>query len=235
MAKNLTIKEKILAFLTARGIKKVEFFERTGIQSSNFKGANLASAPGSDMLVKILTYYPELSAEWLLTGNGEMLKSKRISEAISLSNDAISEYKVTKNKELSQDISIETRPRIPFDAAAGTLSIAVDSVSAADCEQIPVIPTFPRYDFSIIARGDSMAPDFQSGDELACAFVKESSFIQWGRPHVIDTAQGVVLKKIFNSKNNILCRSINQEYPDFEIPKTEIFHIAIVVVLIRHF
>ena len=35
----------------------------------------MTSAPGSDMLVKILTTYPELSAEWLMTGRGEMLKS----------------------------------------------------------------------------------------------------------------------------------------------------------------
>lgn len=34
----LTIKDKILAFLKEKDIKKVDFFEATGIQSSNFKG-----------------------------------------------------------------------------------------------------------------------------------------------------------------------------------------------------
>ena len=80
-----------------------------------------------------------------------------------------------------------------------------------------------------------MYPDFHSGDEVACAFVNASSFIQWGQVHVLDTAQGVVLKKIFDRKHSILCRSINPDYPDFEIPKNEIYHIAIVVGLIRHF
>lgn len=74
MATFLTIKEKFFAFLEEMGIKKVDFYEATGIQSSNFKGANLKSAPGSDMLVKILTIYPNLSAEWLLRDEGSMLR-----------------------------------------------------------------------------------------------------------------------------------------------------------------
>jgi len=71
----LTVKDKILAFLVKKGIKKGDFFEITGIQSSNFKGKNMQSQPGGDMLVKILTTYPELSAEWLLRGEGDMLRT----------------------------------------------------------------------------------------------------------------------------------------------------------------
>lgn len=74
MENNLTIKERILSFLESQGIKKVDFFEATGIQSSNFKGKNMSSQPGGDMLVKVLTIYPNLSAEWLLRGEGNMLK-----------------------------------------------------------------------------------------------------------------------------------------------------------------
>lgn len=72
----LTIKDKILAFLEVRGIRKTDFFESTGIQASNFKGRNKASQPGGDMLVNILTVYPELSAEWLLRGEGNMLRTQ---------------------------------------------------------------------------------------------------------------------------------------------------------------
>ena len=71
----MTIKERILSFLESQGIKKVDFFEATGIQSSNFKGKNMSSQPGGDMLVKVLTIYPQLSAEWLLRGEGNMLKN----------------------------------------------------------------------------------------------------------------------------------------------------------------
>ncbi len=120
-----------------------------------------------------------------------------------------------------------------FEAAAGSLSIITQSISETECERFPVISRFPKYDFTIIVKGDSMQPEFHSGDELACRFVDSPSFIQWGRPHVLDTHQGVILKRIYNKPDAILCRSENKEYEEFEIPKNEILHIALVVGSIR--
>lgn len=129
---------------------------------------------------------------------------------------------------------METRPRIPVSAAAGSLDIAINPVLATECEQLPVIPSLPKYDFTITVKGDSMEPDLHSGDELACLFIRNKSFLQWGKTHVMDTAQGVVVKRIFEANNNILCRSVNRDaYPDFSIPKDEVYHIALVVGLVR--
>lgn len=173
----------------------------------------------SNNIEKILLAYPELSSEWLLTGRGEMLSEEEKSEEPITSFDNLEE--------------VETRPRIPLDAAAGSLSLIAQSVSEAECERFPVIPRFPRYDFTIMVKGDSMEPEFQSGDEIACRLIDQPSFIQWGRPHVLDTTQGVVLKRIYDRPNTILCHSDNQIYQDFEIPKDDILHIAFVVGTIR--
>ena len=75
-----TIKERIFTFLAEEGIKKTDFYQATGLPDSNFKGKNLCSQPGGDMIVKILTTYPNLSSEWLIMGRGEMLKTKGIKE-----------------------------------------------------------------------------------------------------------------------------------------------------------
>lgn len=175
------------------------------------------SKPSYGVLEKICAI-ANISPAWIINGEGCMLKTN------SEEKSALSEKIPTP---------IETRPRIPFDAAAGQLSIALDSATEADCEQIPVIPTFPRYDFTIIARGNSMEPQYLSGDELACLFISDSSFIQWGRSHVLDTAQGVVVKRIFDNGDSILCKSNNPAYPDFSIPKTDIYLMALVVGYIR--
>lgn len=74
MDKILTLKEKILLFIEQNDIRKVDFYEATGISSGNFKGKNLTSQIGGDALVKILTIYPNLSAEWLLRGEGTMTR-----------------------------------------------------------------------------------------------------------------------------------------------------------------
>lgn len=69
-----TIKKNIFYFIDYKGITKEEFYNKTGISSSNFKGINRKSEIGGDKLIKILTIYPEINAEWLITGKGSMLK-----------------------------------------------------------------------------------------------------------------------------------------------------------------
>ena len=81
MSKILTIKENILHFIESQSIKKDDFYKITGISASNFKGVGLKSEIGGDKIVKILSCYPNLSPEWLLTGKGSMLKeNKKIPE-----------------------------------------------------------------------------------------------------------------------------------------------------------
>lgn len=202
--------------------------------------------PSFDFLEKVCAN-ANISAEWLLMGNGEMAMMDMFEpRKTPMRFHSDPERYIKEGKEeitddvdsLYQDerrLSSELRPRVPLDAAAGSLSIVLSSVSENECEMIPVIPTLPRYDFTIFTRGDSMEPQFISGDELACLIIKDSAFIQWGRAHILDTAQGVVVKRIFDGGDNIICKSINPKYPDFTIPKTEIYRIAIVVGLLRHF
>ncbi len=129
----------------------------------------------------------------------------------------------------------ETRPRIPMDAAAGSLTFAADGIMINDCEQIPIIHAFARYDFTIFVRGDSMLPEFHPGDELACVFIKDTSFIQWGRIHVIDTAQGILVKRIFDGGNCIVCKSDNAGYHDFNVHKSELYNVALVIGILRRY
>ncbi len=178
---------------------------------SNWRSRNSIDLP------LLFSICESINLDWLITGRGEMTKQNILADKSSIQVAA----------------HTETRPRIPFDAAAGSLSHPVGSAMLRDCEQIPIIPNLPRYDFTIFARGDSMLPQYFSGDELACLYVKDSSFIQWGRAHVLDTAQGIVIKRIFDNGDSILCKSNNPQYHDFSIPKTEIYRIAIVVGFVR--
>jgi transcriptional regulator with XRE-family HTH domain len=126
----------------------------------------------------------------------------------------------------------ETRPRIPYDVAAGPNEV-LDGVTLAQCEQVPVVPLFPRYDFTMRITGESMLPYLHPGDEVACLKINEPTFLQWGRIHVLFTTQGVVIKKIFDADGGIRCVSFNPDYPDFTIPKKEIYSFNLVVGLLR--
>lgn len=127
----------------------------------------------------------------------------------------------------------KTRPRIPYTAAAGSLTSAVDGVTESECEQIPVITAFPSYDFTMFVKGDSMYPNYEGGDEVACKRIDSTSFIQWGKVHVLDTAQGIVIKRVYDDEGNVKCVSYNKEYPDFTISKEEVYSMSLVVGMIR--
>lgn len=204
--------QRVRQVIEMAGMSVSKFAEKVNIGQTTLNNQLLEKrALSIDVLNKILNAFPELSAEWLLRGKGSM-------------------YIATESGE-----SEETRPRIPFDAAAGTLTVGVDGVMPYQCEQMPVVRAFPRYDFTILVRGESMAPEYQSGDEVACLYVRESTYTQWGRVHVLDTTQGVVIKRIYDRGDMVLCKSDNPRYEDFSIPKSEVFNIALVIGLIRRY
>ncbi|MBO5729040.1 MAG: hypothetical protein J6R43_04280, partial [Paludibacteraceae bacterium] len=76
MVKISPIKERILSFIDYKGFNKVDFFDKVGISYGNFKGKGLESEIGGSQIAKILTIFSEISPEWLLTGEGEMLKKE---------------------------------------------------------------------------------------------------------------------------------------------------------------
>lgn len=153
--------------------------------------------------------FTNVNANYILTGRGEMFLDE------------------------GSTAPIKMLPRIPYDAAAGCLTDAVDGVTAYQCEQLPVVQAFPKYDFTIRITGDSMMPNFHPGDEVACLRVNEARDLQWGRVYVLDTEQGIVIKRIYDNGDSIRCASYNPEYPDFNIPKEDIRSYNLVVGALR--
>jgi len=153
---------------------------------------------------KIIAAFPDVDKYWLMTGE-----------------------KAEPGTKAEQD----TRPRIPTSVAAGSLTGFADAIQAHDCEMQPVIRNFPAYDYTIIIKGDSMEPKFEGGDEIAIK--KVTSFVEWGKTYVLDTRDGAVIKRIFDGGDSFRCVSFNKEYPDFNVPKDDVFGVYKVVGLIR--
>lgn len=73
-------KQNILQYLDYKGISKADFCRQTGFSYENFKGKSLKSDIGGAVLGKIITIYSDISPEWLLTGEGSMLKTDNPTE-----------------------------------------------------------------------------------------------------------------------------------------------------------
>ena len=233
MDKILTVKDKIFAFLEKKGITKTEFYAETGIESSNFKGKNKDSLPGSAMLVKILTKYPDLSADWLLTGRGEMLKTNSTLTDTPPDEQPHVSDKDTKKVWIAQE-NEQGIPLIPFSAMAGALT-GEQSVLEYECERY-VVPAFSGADFLIAVKGNSMSPTYVSGDIVACQRVPMADlFFQWNKPYVLDTKQGAIIKRIKpgSDKQHVLIVSDNPDYDPYELTYSEIYAVALVIGIIR--
>ena len=161
------------------------------------------------ILVPFCLAHPNVNANYILTGRGSMFQDEHF------------------------DVSVKTCPRIPYNAEAGKLTDVVEGVTEYDCERVPVVSAFPKYDFTIRVTGRSMEPYYFAGDEVACLRINEARFLQWGRVHVLDTEQGVVIKRIYENGECIRCASFNPEYPDFNVPKSDIRSYNLVVGALR--
>ena len=69
------MKDRLLKFLNKEQLSSARFAEVIGVQPSSIShilsGRN---KPGFDFIYKILTNFPSINAEWLITGKGTMLK-----------------------------------------------------------------------------------------------------------------------------------------------------------------
>ena len=109
----MNVKSRLLEFVAYTKISRRKFQESIGVSNSYIQ--NISEGIGADVLNRISIQYPNLNTSWLLTGEGEMIKKRE------MKSSSIDE----RNK--------KTRPRIPYDAAAGTLTETIEGVTGYQC------------------------------------------------------------------------------------------------------
>ncbi len=70
------IKQRVIQVIDLKGIKKEDFFNKIGMTSANFRGKAKETPLNSTAIENIFTAIPDLNMEWLITGKGEILKTK---------------------------------------------------------------------------------------------------------------------------------------------------------------
>ena len=151
----------------------------------------------------ILKFYTDLSRIWLLTGEGEML----------INNETLPE----------QTHDTYRIPLLPISAQGGAFNDFVVSVQESECER--VISPIKNADFAISIQGDSMAPEYPSGSQVLIKRINERAFIEWGKTYVLDTCNGSVVKNLYPSDdpNKVICKSINPDFPPFEVSLSDVY------------
>ena len=153
-----------------------------------------------------------ISAEWLLNGEGDML---------------------TQKKEAPKTSSADTTKKngyitylLPMSAMGGSLTgFAEPGVLLQNCEA--VVSPIENVDFAITVYGDSMAPEYPSGSRILIKKINPNLFIDWGKVYVLDTPNGVIVKEVHESNREgyVSCHSINPDpkFKPFDVLMDEVF------------
>jgi phage repressor protein C with HTH and peptisase S24 domain len=206
------LKQRILHFVDFLDISKREFYNKTSISRGTLESNTGIT---EETLAKIFATFDELNINWVFTGEGQMLKSDF-------------PHIATKANDRSEGI-----PLIPITAMAGAFS-QDRQVLELECERF-VVPTFKGADFLIAVKGSSMYPKYSSGDIVACKRLPIDTFFQWNKVYVLDTDQGALIKRVSkaNKPDLILIVSENIKYEPFELNRSQIYNIALVLGVIR--
>lgn len=204
-----SVNERVRVLIDYEKLSDNKFARMIGVSQKLLSNMFIrGTEPSSKTISSILNTFQDISAEWLLRGEGNMLITEK-----------------------NCNCKIDVRPRIPMTVAAGSIGGFANSIKLYDCEQIPVIKAFPSYDYTMIVKGDSMEPKYEGGDEIAIKQVTD--YIEWGKVYVLDTRDGAVIKRLYDAQDKYRCVSYNKEYPDFEVNKADVFGVYRVVGLIR--
>ena len=213
MNKLETIRDRIERLIQVEGMAQSTFAKKVGINSSNLSQVMLGnrSVP-KNLPAKIVTAFPEVRIDWLLSGNGEMYeKDQHLADQVA--------YR--EHMEM-----LPTRPRLPRNMSEGHIEQYYGNGEKRKlCREKPIVTEFSDYDFSLIMKNPRMSPKYVPGDEL---YFKKAMYPEWGNEFLVDNDDGPKFKKIYpdtmkdeNGKivDAVRCVSFDREkYPDFWIP-----------------
>lgn len=235
-----------MQYLDYKGVTQYAFYKDTGITRGILAQPNGLS---EDNLHKFLAYAQDISISWLMTGQGQIFLEENYcpkpTEKLTAPKPIITAQNYSPIPEIERGVKRIDRvafaetpaggiPLIPIDAAAGFLSGVGAQVLEYECERY-LIPGFKGAEFLIRISGDSMTPKYESGDIVACQRLESDTFLQWNKVYVIDSEQGVLIKRIKPGRadDTLTLVSDNIEYAPFEIDRRQVFGLGRVIGLVR--
>lgn len=209
------MKDRLKEVLKYYGVTQTFFSQKIGVSEGAIRKILTQNTTiRSDTLEKISQNFTDIDLDWLITGRGEMLRSSL----------PVAQHTTEPGAGI---------PLIPINAMAGVFT-GEQVVLELECERY-VVPAFKDAEFLITVKGSSMIPKYNSGDIVACKRMPLDTFFQWNKVYVLDTEQGPLIKRVKkgSSEDTLTIFSDNPNYDPFELPRAKIYHIALVVGVIR--
>lgn len=211
----MSVKQRLKEYVSYKKLSDRQFSLSIGVSAGYINSISKSIQP--DKLNSISVQYPDLNTDWLLTGNGEMLKNSD-KKSIRIENN---QYKLV--------------PLYNLDAVGGSNNDIVD-VKAYISEYIPFRDA-KETDICIPVSGKSMMPTYSPGTIILVRQIHDwLSYTELGQIYVLILKDGRrLLKEVKrseeNARDNFLLYSHNPEFQPTEIPKSIIADMYLVMAL----
>lgn len=211
---------------------KKEFAEKIGVDKTNLSSAfnGVEKYLTENLFYKIEKVFPQFNIVWLLTGEGEMIKTQAHIPPIP-------------------DEHIATGKLIPFydaEAAAGTEYEMNMEAITHPVGMIEIGSLLRDSESALRVYGNSMTPNYPAGCVVGLRRHTDS-FIEPGGVYVIETRENRYIKRLYHNKDKTAFRCVSDNhmlhesgplkgelcYPDFEIPYDEVVRLSRVTGVIK--
>ena len=206
-----TVKERIMSFISTKGISIREFEKRSGLSNGYIK--SLKGSPTVSRMSMIIRAFPEINPKWLQFGEGDMFK----------------EGETQKVKSYTKGI-----PYFNVDFEMGYDEMFNDQTS--NPEFLIDFKPYNKCDVWCNARGNSMYPTIASGDIIALKEIKDIRYIISNEIYAIVTDNGLrTIKRIIDKGDRYTLVPDNKEYPEQDIDKSVVTKLFLVVGAMKMF
>lgn len=204
-----TAKDRLLVFLKYSGLGQTKFEKIVGL--SNGYVSKLKSAPSTDKVQMIISKYPNLNPSWLISGEGEMLKSEEAQ---------------TETQGVVNAKDFRMVPLINIDSVGGMSSHNKMDISEQYIMKMMPFTEAREGDVAIFQSDNSMYPTIPSGSVLLIREVVDwREYFGYGNIYVLLLRDGRRITKEVrryddDPKNYVWCVSYNPDVADEELPRS---------------
>ncbi len=206
-----TVKERLEFFLKSKKISKTDFGKAVGV--SNSFVSSMRKSLGPDKIQSIAQTYPDLNVEWLLTGEGEMLKSQSTkaptpstdqnnNNVLSDRQGAYSAHPKKEDVELVEPEEVEIKETIVLGADIinqegvdlGKELHKSPEEMALDVEVKPTQDVLPPHEVKIYTENDEMAPDIEPNDPVFARLIPSPKLYKPRYMYLVNLEYGSVVR-----------------------------------------